>query len=510
MLTPVVAQGGVRVLVDTAVFNTVVARYPGQAGSIPVRLRHLPARERARRSDQRRRATARPTGVPVNHAVPVTDPRRRVPRTDAVLADERLATPRRRLGDLVVKQAIRAAQHQVRTGVLSPQQLIETVLAGLPVAATTLQPVLNATGVVLHTNLGRAPLSEAAIDALVAAAGYVDVEFDLATGRRAGRGRGAVAALLEWVPDAQDALVVNNGAAALLLAATALGHGRQVILSRGEMVEIGDGFRIPELLLSAGVELVEVGTTNRTHLRDYAAAIGERTAFILKIHPSNFAQHGFTASVTVGELASLGVPVVADIGAGLLEPDAALPEEPDARSWLRQGAAVVTASGDKLLGGPQAGLVLGAAPEVHRMRRHPMQRALRVDKLTLAALEATLLGPTPPTRAALTSPPAELCARATSLARELGDAELHAPVVPSAGLVGAGGAPDVTLPGWAVALPAAYAAALRAGRPAVIARVVRDRCLVDLRCVPPEQDAVVAAAIRAARDQGAARAPART
>lgn len=429
------------------------------------------------------------------------DPRRRIPRTDTLLADPRLARPRHRVGDRLVKNAVKEAQAQARRGELRIDEIVEAVLRTLPPTAASMQPVLNATGVVLHTNLGRAPLSSAAVEALVAAAGYVDVEFDLATGVRARRGRGAIAALLARVPAADDALVVNNGAAALMLAAAALASGREIVISRGELIEIGDGFRIPELLQSAGARLREVGTTNRTHLTDYAYAVGDQTAFVLKVHPSNFSFHGFKASVSVRELATLGVPVVGDIGSGLLEPYPALPEEPDAATWLRDGASLVTASGDKLLGGPQAGLILGVSDLVTRLRRHPIQRALRVDKLTLASLEATLLGPPTPTAAALTCDPRALRERATRLADALRGKDLAANAVVSSGLVGGGGAPDLSLPGWGIELPDVYAAILRRGRPAIIARIERGRCLLDLRCVSEKDDATLLDAIVRAQRQ---------
>ncbi|MYR62083.1 L-seryl-tRNA(Sec) selenium transferase, partial [Streptomyces sp. SID625] len=207
------------------------------------------------------------------------------------------------------------------------------------------------------------------------------------------RGRSALAALRARVPDAAAAHVVNNGAAALVLAATALAAGREIVISRGEMVEIGDGFRLPDLLVSTGARLREVGTTNRTDAADYAAAVGPGTGCVLKVHPSNFRVTGFTRAAQTRELAALGVPVVVDIGSGLLAPHPLLPEEPDAATELRAGAALVTASGDKLLGGPQCGLLLGDAGLVGTLARHPLARALRVDKLTLAALEATLTGP---------------------------------------------------------------------------------------------------------------------
>lgn len=332
------------------------------------------------------------------------DHRRTVPRTDAVLADPRVDAAVRTLGRDVVKDVVREVQQRVRTGEAPAEDVVGLVLAGLPAAGTTLRRVLNATGAVLHTNLGRAQLSDAAVEAVVAAAGATDVEMDLATGRRARRGRGTMAALRAAVPAAGDVHVVNNGAAALALVATALAAGKEIVVSRGELVEIGDGFRLPDLLESTGARLREVGTTNRTSLADYRAVIGERTGFVLKVHPSNFVVTGFTAGVEAAELAELGVPVVVDIGSGLLTPDPLLPREPDAQSVLTAGADLVTASGDKLLGGPQAGLLLGDAELVERLRRHPLARALRVDKLTLAALEATLrsvgnptVGPCTPT-----------------------------------------------------------------------------------------------------------------
>jgi selenocysteine-specific elongation factor len=324
--------------------------------------------------------------------VTAEDPRRRVPRTDLVLADPRLVAAAARLGDGVVRTTVQSAQARARAGELSPKDVADAAVQALPQQATTLRPVLNATGVVLHTNLGRAPLSDAAREALLAASGAVDVEFDVDTGARARRGRGTLDALLLAVPDAQAALVVNNGAAALVLATTALAAGREVVVSRGEMVEIGDGFRLPDLIASTGARLREVGTTNRTTLRDYADAVGPDTGCILKVHPSNFRVEGFTSSVDVAELAGLDAPVVADVGSGLLAPDRLLPDEPDVRTALRAGAAVVTCSGDKLLGGPQAGLLLGRSDVVETLRRHPLARALRADKLALAALEATLRG----------------------------------------------------------------------------------------------------------------------
>ncbi|WP_457254418.1 L-seryl-tRNA(Sec) selenium transferase [Pedococcus sp. P5_B7] len=422
------------------------------------------------------------------------DARRLVPRTDAVLAKPAVAQAISRLGRDVVRAAVQLAQEQVRAGRIGPDDVVDATLAALPQRSTTLTPVLNATGVVIHTNLGRAPLSAAAVEAMAAAAGTVDVELDLATGQRSARGRGTTAALLEVLPEAEAALVVNNGAAALVLATTALAAGREVVVSRGELVEIGDGFRLPDLIASAGARLREVGTTNRTTLADYESALGPETGCILKVHPSNFRVEGFTSAVPVSELVALGQPVVHDIGSGLLRPHPLLPDEPDAARSLADGAAVVTCSGDKLLGGPQAGLVLGRADTVTRLRRHPLARAVRADKTTLAALEATLRGPRAPVWDALEADPAVLRARCEAVAASL--PEGLAGVVPADGVVGGGGAPGHTLPGWAVALPESYAASLRLLDRPVLARVERGRCLVDLRCLPEDADSLVAQAIR--------------
>jgi L-seryl-tRNA(Ser) seleniumtransferase len=424
------------------------------------------------------------------------DRRRRVPHTDTVLADSRLAEAQRRLGRALVKSVVAEAQQLARAGGIEPEQVTEHAVATLPPSASSLRAVINATGVVVHTNLGRAPLSAAALDAMVIAGGATDVEFDLATGRRARRGRGTLAALARAVPQAGGVHVVNNNAAALLLTALVLAAGKEIVLSRGELVEICDGFRIPELLESTGARLREVGTTNRTSARDYAAAIGPDTGFVLKVHPSNFSVTGFTSAVSVADLARLlnkEVPLVVDIGSGLLTPHPVLPDEPDATSALRDGANLVTASGDKLLGGPQAGLLFGDAGLVERLRRHPAARALRVDKLTLAALEATLTGPQSPVARALSADVKALRERAERLAGRLPGAT----AVNCVAAVGGGGAPDVRLPSAAVSLPESYAAALRTGEPSVVGRLGAGRCLLDLRTVPAEDDELLEAAVRA-------------
>jgi L-seryl-tRNA(Ser) seleniumtransferase len=431
-----------------------------------------------------------------------------VPRTDSVLADPRLAAAAQRLGKARVKAAVTSAQNQARAGKISPADVTEAAVAALPARATTLTPVINATGVLLHTNLGRAPLSAAARDALLVAAGCTDLEYDLATGERGRRGGGALDALAAAVPAAQAVYVVNNNAAALVLAATALAAGpggREIVISRGELIEIGDRFRLPELLESTGARLREVGTTNRTTVADYAAAIGTHTAFVLKVHPSNYRVEGFTSSAGVADLAGLPVPLVGDIGSGLLARHPLLPDEPDASSWLRAGAALVTASGDKLLGGPQAGLILGRADLVRMLARHPLARAVRVDKLTLAALEATLAGPSSPVAAALGADEVSLTGRAQRLALALAGAGVDAQAVGSSAAVGGGGAPGVTLPSAAVSLPLWLAVPLRTGEPvrsgampAVAGRTEAGRLLLDLRSVSPGDDDTLVAAVTAA------------
>lgn len=413
-----------------------------------------------------------------------------------MLADPGVAAAVERLGHQLVVRTIREVAQRARDGLLDPEDVVAETLAALPRSASGMRSVINATGVLLHTNLGRAPLSRAAREALQVAAGTTDVELDLDTGDRGRRGASAVEALLDAVPGAEDAHLVNNGAAALALAATALAADREIVLARGEMVEIGDGFRIPELLTSTGARLREVGTTNRVRLDDYRQALGADTGFALKIHPSNFVISGFTAEVGVAELRELAVPVVADIGSGLLRPDPALPGEPDAATTLADGADLVIASGDKLLGGPQCGLLLGRADVVQRLRRHPLARALRVDKLTLAALEATVRGPRPPVAEALHR--SGLAERAAALADSLAAAGIPAEAVDSGASVGGGGAPGVVLSSAAVALPARFAKQLRLGEPPVMARVERNRCLLDLFALDPDDDEALRRAVLAA------------
>ncbi len=435
----------------------------------------------------------------------MSDPRRSVPRTDAVLSDARLTGSIGALGRERVKGVVVDVLAQVRSGAVDPGETVPAVIAELARLRGAMRAVINATGVVIHTNLGRSALAPAAVAALHEAAGYTDVEFDLGTGRRGSRSRGIDDALVNELPAGYAAMVVNNGAAALLLAAVhlaAASAGREVIVSRGELIEIGDGFRLPDLIESAGLRLHEVGTTNRTTLNDYRSALGHETACVLKVHPGNFRILGFTRGVDVAELSSLGAPVLVDTGSGLLRPDPQLPDEPDVTSALRAGATLVTCSTDKLLGGPQGGLIAGAAADVAAVRRHPMARAMRADKLSLAALEATLRSgcladdPVPPRRPRLNC--THECSRSPT---GCGADGVDADVLASTGSIGGGSAPGVELSGWAISLPPDYAAALRGGTPPVIGRVEHGRCLLDLRCVDPSADETVGRAVLAVHQE---------
>jgi len=383
-------------------------------------------------------------------------------------------------------------------------------------ARPSLRRVINATGVVLHTNLGRAPLAAAAIDAVAAiAAGYSNLELDLARGARGSRYMHC-ASLLRELTGAEDALVVNNCAAALVLALNTVADGREALLSRGELVEIGGSFRVHEIMAKSGARLREVGATNRTHLADYERAIGAETGALLKVHRSNFALRGFTAEATVRELSPLAaahaLPIVHDLGSGLLLSLEALGlrGEPTAREALEAGAAIVVMSGDKLLGGPQAGLIVGAARWLEAMRRNPLARSYRVDKLTLAALEATLaLYREPerafreiPTLALLAATSAELRERAEALAGALRGQGIPCQPVDSTGTVGAGAFPDAELGGVAVALDGdaeTWATRLRAGSTAVVGRIHEGRMHLDLRAVLERELPELTRAVVAAR-----------
>jgi L-seryl-tRNA(Ser) seleniumtransferase len=363
--------------------------------------------------------------------------------------------------------------------------------------------VLNATGVLVHTNLGRAPLAAAALERVAeVGAGYSNLEYDLEAGARGSR-QSHLASLLCRLTGAEAALVVNNNAAAVLLALAALAEGREVVVSRGELVEIGDGFRIPDVLARSGARLVEVGTTNRTRVADYERALGPETALLLRVHQSNFRVVGFTERPALRELADLargrGLPLVDDLGSGALLP---LGDEPTPAESLRAGADLVTFSGDKLLGGPQAGVVVGRADLVERLRRHPLQRALRADKLTLAALEGTLALVLDPAAAAAEIPvlrmfhePLEqVRVRAERLA-ELVGGEVEETVA----RVGGGALPLAELPSAACAVEEELAESLRVGEPPVVGLVRDGRTLLDCRTLTDAEVEVVAAAVRAAR-----------
>ncbi|MGZ4275208.1 MAG: L-seryl-tRNA(Sec) selenium transferase [Solirubrobacteraceae bacterium] len=387
--------------------------------------------------------------------------------------------------------------------------------------------VLNATGIIVHTNLGRAPLAAAARAAVAAVAeGYRDLELDLSGGERGSR-QDHVEPILRELTGAEAALVVNNCAGAVLLAAAALGGaGRELVVSRGQLIEIGGGFRIPEVVAQAGARLVEVGTPNRTRLADYAGALSERTGAILRAHPSNFRTVGFVEDVEIEALCALGVPVIDDVGSGTIVPgkpgigsslrerpgtDVLLAGEPPVRRSVSAGAALVCFSGDKLLGGPQAGLIVGTHEAVRACRSHPLARALRIDKLSLAALHATLsLYRDPalaraeiPVLAMLDADPAALDARARALAAATGGE-----VVASVARVGGGALPLLELPGPAVALEAALAEPLRSGDPAVVGRLSDGRLLLDVRTLTDAEAEQAGAAVRAARGaHGAELAP---
>jgi L-seryl-tRNA(Ser) seleniumtransferase len=371
------------------------------------------------------------------------------------------------------------------------------------IAASLLRPVINATGVLLHTNLGRAPLGPAGAAGAGHPVRYSNLELDLLTGRRGDRHHLA-AALLGRLTGAEAVLVVNNGAAAVLLAMTGLAAGRQVVVSRGELVEIGGGFRIPEVLAQSGARLVEVGTTNRTRLADYQRAVGADTALILKVHQSNYRVVGFTEAVAVGALAALGPPVVADIGSGLLDsatpwlpggPPSWLAGEPAARQTLAAGAGLVTFSGDKLLGGPQAGVLAGRRELVEACARHPLARALRPGGLVLDALHAVAMsylrrdGDAIPFWAMATVPVEVLWRRATGLG-------VGTPVE-CRSVPGGGSLPGLSIPSAGIRVEGDQTAALRAGSPPIVARVHEGGTVLDLRTVDPADDPTVAKAVSA-------------
>ena len=425
-----------------------------------------------------------------------------LPSVDELLRDERLASEPHELAAGAARAALEHARAEIRAGG-TPGSLVDAAVAELARRrAPSLRRVLNATGVLVHTNLGRAPLAEAAVARVVEVArGYSNLEYDLGRGERGSR-QEHLAAQLAQLTGAEAALVVNNNAAAVLLALAALADGREVVVSRGELIEIGDGFRIPDVLARSGARLVEVGTTNRTRASDYDHAAGPETALLLRVHQSNFRVVGFSERPRLDELAEVArrhhVPLVDDLGSGALAP---VGDEPTPAESLRAGADLVCFSGDKLLGGPQAGVVVGRAELVERLRRHPLQRALRADKLTLAALEGTLaLAIDPSTRdhvpvlRMLHEPIERVRQRAERLA-----ALVSGEVEETVARVGGGALPLAEIPSAACAVEEALAERLRLGEPPVVALVRDGRTLLDCRTLTDAEVDEVAEAVLAAR-----------
>jgi L-seryl-tRNA(Ser) seleniumtransferase len=427
---------------------------------------------------------------------------RDLPSVDALVHDERLAGVPHERAVAAARVVLDRARARIGAGG-EPEPLVEAVLAELSAERRhSLRRVLNATGVLVHTNLGRAPLSAAALERVAqVGAGYSNLEYSLERGERGSR-QDHLSGLLGRLTGAEAALVVNNNAAAVLLALAALAEGREVVVSRGELIEIGDGFRIPDVLARSGARLVEVGTTNRTRAEDYERAVGPDTALLLRVHQSNFRVVGFSERPRLGELAEIArrheLPLVDDLGSGAL---AAIGDEPTPAESLRAGADLVCFSGDKLLGGPQAGIVVGRRALVEHLRRHPLQRALRADKLTLAALEGTLvLALDPSTRdevpilRMLHEPVDAVRARAERLAALVGGE-----VEETVARVGGGALPLAELPSAACAVEEPLAERLRLGDPPVVALVRDGRTLLDCRTLSDREVDEVAAAVHVAR-----------
>jgi L-seryl-tRNA(Ser) seleniumtransferase len=448
------------------------------------------------------------------------DQLRQLPSVDALLQDHTLRELARRCGHAIVLAACRAALDAARQTILDgadapmPAWLIEDVGARVErIVRPSLVPVINATGVIIHTNLGRAPLSTETLAAMQSAArGYSNLEYDLAAGARGSRHAHAEA-LLTRLTGAPAALIVNNNAAAVTLILAAFARGKQVVIARGQLVEIGGSFRIPEVMQQSGATLVEVGTTNRTYIADYARALNEHTALVLRVHASNFKIVGFTHEATLEELAALAheknLLCVDDLGSGALVDTRAygLAHEPMPQESLAAGADLVSFSGDKLLGGPQAGIIVGKKEAVEALKKHPLTRALRVDKVTLAGIQATLLHYLKdeaikkiPVWTMIAASRDDLDRRAQKWAEELRAAKLAASVMDAESTVGGGSLPGETLPTRAVALalasPDDFAARLRQTDPPIIARIEENRVVLDPRTVLPSEEENLLAGIR--------------
>jgi L-seryl-tRNA(Ser) seleniumtransferase len=438
---------------------------------------------------------------------------RQLPAVDALLQDPRVAALPRGVAVATARAVLDRLRGAIGRGELTAVPDVASVVVdeAQVLVHGRVKPVINATGVVLHTNLGRAPWAPEAVEAAArVASGWCDLEMDLETGERGKRTEGAEA-LLRHLTGAEAAVIVNNCAAAVLLALTSLARGREVVVSRGELVEIGGSFRVPDVISSGGARLVDVGTTNRTRLSDFAAAIGPDTAVLLRVHPSNFRIVGFTEEVPRSELVGLarerGLLAVEDLGSGSLDGERG---EPGVREAVRSGMDVVTFSGDKLLGGPQAGIAVGRKEAIARMRKHPLYRALRVDKVTIAALEATLAlhaaGRPTPVGAALGQSVEEIGARAHALLNLLQASGVAGECLRDTTFVGGGSLPEQSLGTWVVAVdaprPDALAAALRRGNPAIVARIGDGMLRLDARTLRDEQLPVVAEQVASALRSG--------
>jgi len=444
------------------------------------------------------------------------DARRKVPSVDAILRSTPGQRAARVVGRTVLKRTVTAELEAVRAAAAAGEEppIADEILAravAIAARATNGQtPVINATGVIIHTNLGRAPLADEAVQAVArAAAGYTDLEVDRASGARGSRGARAEL-ILAALTGAEAALIVNNCAAALVLTLAALAKGKKVLVSRGELIEIGGEFRIPDIMRASGARLVEVGTTNRTRAADFRNGVDDATAAILQVHPSNYRVVGFTAAATTAQLAQIAtkasIPLLFDVGSGLLDAERGFPgEEPTVHQALEDGADLVTFSGDKLVGGPQAGCIVGRADLIATLRKHPLARAMRIDKLQAAALEATLaLYATGahdhiPVHRMIHATLDTLTKRAHLLAETIGGDLEGAHVVRCESVVGGGSVPGQAIASWGVRVrcpdPAAFAARLRTGSPSVFCRMNEDHVLLDVRTITDPQVPLVARAV---------------